>query len=419
MKEKVENDIDEISPELFNKALDIVNKKPGCKYQDIRNGGSSYKMALWNLCRTVWESEKIPAKWHESKVIQISKGRGPLNSLASKRHIHDRDEHFKFFGQIVTNIAKETLMEKMTKYQLACKPGHRPSEHLFVIKSMMALNQSNNKGLLMTSFDLKTFFDSEDIFDCMDSLYKRNIKGKIYRLMFNMNENVRVKVKTPVGTTKAGDAGPTVAQGSVDAAIISSNSLDVGVEETFTDMEKEIKYIELPLPLEIYMDDLFRMAETLENAQYGNDAMVDMLNKKRLTLNLDKSCFLVVGNSKATKNVSKRLERKPLTLNGEPMKKVTAIKYLGDSLCSNLQESVHQTVVKRIGLAKHAVYEIRTIMEDCRATSIGAINIAFDIWELSVLPMLLNNSDCWMGISKKTLKILSDLFLLFFRTIFG
>ena len=57
-------------------------------------------------------------------------------------------------------------------------------------------------------------------------------------------------------------------------------------------------------------------------------------------------------------------------------------------------------------------------MEDCRDINIGSINIAFDIWELSVLPMLLHNSECWMRISKKTLKILSDLFLLFFRTIF-
>ena len=97
--------------------------------------------------------------------------------------------------------------------------------------------------------------------------------------MFNMNENVRIKVKTPVGTTEAKNAGPTVAQGSVDAAVIISNSLDVGVEETFTDMEKEIQYIDLPLAPEIYMDDLFRMAETIENAQYGNDKMLEMINK--------------------------------------------------------------------------------------------------------------------------------------------
>ena len=61
------------------------------------------------------------------------------------------------------------------------------------------------------------------------------------------------------------------------------------------------------------------------------------------------------------------------------MKEITSLKYLGDSLRQSLEESVHQTVLQRIGLAKHSIYEIGAIVEDARATKLGGINIAYSL----------------------------------------
>ena len=61
---------------------------------------------------------------------------------------------------------KENIFNNMSKYQIAGKPGHRASEHIYVIKSVFAFHQSKNKGLILTSFDLRRFFYSEDMFDC-------------------------------------------------------------------------------------------------------------------------------------------------------------------------------------------------------------------------------------------------------------
>ena len=80
---------------------------------------------------------------------------------------------------------------------------------------------------------------------------------------------------------------------------------------------------------------------------------------------------------------------------------VKAIKYLGDYLTYSLENSVHETVVKRAAVAKRAIYEIRTVIEDTRAEMFGAVNLAFDIWETSVLSMVLFNSESWTSMSKK------------------
>ena len=76
------------------------------------------------------------------------------------------------------------------------------------------------------------------------------------------------------------------------------------------------------------------------------------------------------------------------------------MKYLGDYISHSLEESVHQTVMRRLGVAKQAIYEIRTVIEDRRASHIGGINIAFEIWEASVLPMLFFNGGTWTNVQK-------------------
>ena len=58
---------------------------------------------------------------------------------------------------------------------------------VYVLKSILSLFKMEKKWIIIASFDLKMFFDSEDIFDCIDALYQRNIRGKLYRLLFNMH----------------------------------------------------------------------------------------------------------------------------------------------------------------------------------------------------------------------------------------
>ena len=58
------------------------------------------------------------------------------------------------------------------------------------------------------------------------------------------------------------------------------------------------------------------------------------------------------------------------------MKEVKVFKYLGDYLSFSLGGSVHQPVIKVAAVAKIAIYKITTIIEDTRADSIGAFNLA-------------------------------------------
>ena len=141
------------STELFQKVLRDVSKKNKDKYKFILNGGTSLQNALFSLFCSVWKCEKIPETWHNSLLVQIPKGKATPNNLDNMRHIHVKEEVPKLFSQIVTNAAKDNLIGNMSKFQIATKPGHRATEHVFVVFSLMALYEQKGKAMIMSMYD--------------------------------------------------------------------------------------------------------------------------------------------------------------------------------------------------------------------------------------------------------------------------
>ena len=85
-------------------------------------------------------------------------------------------------------------------------------------------------------------------------------------------------------------------------------------------------------------------------------------------------------------------------------------KYLGDYLHNKgSQESIHETVVKRYWRTVSAILETKSVIEDYRSQQVGGLLIGIDIWELAILPMILNNAGTWDLIRPDTNKKLNSL----------
>ena len=193
--------------------------------------------------------------------------------------------------------------------------------------SVIASYQEKRKGIIFSSFDIRKFYDSELLSDCLNEIYNSSVKGKVYRLIYHMNKNVRIKVNTPVGVTDSANTGPTLAQGSVEAGVISSVGLDNGMKVTFLESDGDnVLYIDLPIPYQLFMDDGNKMTEKVEAAQEANNKIEDLLECKLLDLNLDKSNYILIGSKRARKNLHQQIENKPLTLCNNPMKEVKTLK---------------------------------------------------------------------------------------------
>ena len=109
-----------------------------------------------------------------------------------------------------------------------------------------------------------------------------------------------------------------------------------------------------------------------------------------------------------------------MTLYGENVKRVDSEKYLGWTISGGgLSDCAYKTVLKRRGNVRKAISQIKSVIEDSRCKVLGGIDVALQIWNLSVSPFLYYSSENWIKIEKKTLKILTDLQCEFYRAIFG
>ena len=404
------NEDDELTEKDFDELMKRIKKKKAEKYKFTINGGKVYRKVLFRLYKKVWHTEQKPVSWERTDCTMLYKLKGSKSEFGNQRFIHSKDEVPKNFEALVIEKAKPKIIQKCSKFQIGGLPGHQSAEHLFTLKSLIALFSSQEEAIIVNCFDLKKYFDSEVLIDAMDNLYKSGIKGKLYRLIYEVNKSNLIQIKTPVGVTSKFRTGGNVTQGSVGGGLISSLNLDIPIQSFFKNSEHEVSYGSIHLSPIIYQDDLARVASSVMSAQAGIDRVEVCMETKMLDLHDEKSCFLVFGNGKSEQVMKKELLKAPLTLYGKPMVQKEKEKYLGDYLhCKGLAASVKATVDARAAALKSGAIEVRAIVEDCRSACLGGLSVGLEIYEMAYIPALLNNSQTWMEIDTESVEKLENL----------
>ena len=197
MSETTEEDEPFLTRERFENTWKTLKSTKKDKYKFLMHGGSDLKESVFKLFQVVWQTETCPLLWDKTQIIQIFKA-GNVEELTCFRNIHIKSEIGKMFGHIVVNKVKENLTNNMSPFQTA-RPGHRSQENIFILKSLMALNEKYDEPLILQLMDIKTFFDKELLVDVLDAAYANNVKGKEYKLLYELNKRREIKVLTAIG----------------------------------------------------------------------------------------------------------------------------------------------------------------------------------------------------------------------------
>ena len=135
-----------------------------------------------------------PDSWRDTVLIQLYKGSGSRDRLDFYKNMH-------------------------TKLPYCCCNGHRAQDHLFVVKSVMALAEATNIAIVMQLWDLSKYFDRESLKVGINELYKSNVRGKVYKLLYELKKDMQISVRTPVGDKEQRDTGEGWGQGTIEGAI--------------------------------------------------------------------------------------------------------------------------------------------------------------------------------------------------------
>ena len=390
---------------FYYKVIKRIKDKNKNLFLLFNKAGPMYKAAIFMLMKRLIEKEEVPKAYDLTSLTQIWKKKGSALSLNNMRFIHMKCWRAKLLEALITEKMKPRIVEATPKIQIGGMPSSQSVEHLVTLKTWMKQIEENKSEGIVSLFDMSKFFDKESLLDCMDTLNKKaKIDAKSYRMLYKLNENTKISVKTSVGESKTAPIKDSVGQGSFAAALVSSLNIGSAIADKFQG-ESSANIGSLELLCLILQDDIMKMSNTLEQARNGSEKIDELLKQKLLSLNYDKSKYILLGNGKAKNRMRKELMKQPMKMGEEILGNSVMEKYLGDIIHEKgCGESITATIKERMRKLTSKCEEIIQIANTTLMGGLRNSNIAFKLFEALVIQPLLHNCASWIGITEKHIK---------------
>jgi hypothetical protein len=148
--------------------------------------------------------------------------------------------------------------------------------------------------------------------------------------------------------------------------------------------------------------------------------MEEAMKRMQLDLNISK-CSVIVFHNKRSGIIREKMNKlKQLKIGNKQILAKDKDEYLGDFIHEGgLGKSAETTINHRFGRILSSIIEISAILDDFRIDTIGGLVAGLEIFELALLPSLLNNSDVWIDLNEESITKLENLQNSMFRNLFG
>merc|ERR1711973_301842 len=355
------------------------------------------------------DKEEIPWEFSKTVLIPIWKKKGSALDLNMMRYVHMKSWQAKLCEALVTETMKEDIVKACPKIQIGGMPKSMSVEHLVTLKTWMAVKEQRKENGIFQVFDMEKFFDKESLIDTMNTLDKKGkISNKSYRLWYRLNEDARIAVKTSVGETRTKRVKNSLGQGMFGAALASSLNIGCAIEDLFY-LRPSTKIGYVNLNSLILQDDISKMNDNINQAKEGCRMIDNILKKKQLSVNYDKSKYMIIGNEKYRNEVKKDIENNPMMMGNVKIGHSEKEKYLGDIIHEKgIVESISATIKARTNGLISKCDEIIKICESPVMGGTGNSLAAIKLFEAQIIPSLLNNCESWIGLNQTHLSDLQD-----------
>ena len=192
------------------------------------------------------------------------------------------------------------------------------------------------------------------------------------------------------------------------AALASSLNIGCAVDDTFEDVPSSSIGI-VNVNSQILQDDISKMNDNLKQARIGCRKIDETLKRKQLSVNYDKSKFVIMGSEKYRKEVLSEIEKDPMMMGNIVIGHSEKEKYLGDIIHEKgVVESISATIKARTNGLVSKCDEIIKICESPVMGGTGNSLAAIKLFEAQIIPALLHNCESWIGLNQIHISDLQD-----------
>ena len=250
------------------------------------------------VVRAFWIEEMPPQPWNEGYITNVWKGKGDREKLENQRGITVSSS----IGTIVEEIINERLIKtvKFTQAQAGGKKGASTTDHVFILRNVMAIAKNEGRSLLISFFDVQKAFDKASMDDMLYVLHQNGFRGKIWRLTKALNKGLTARVKTKAGLSRVIMRETGGKQGGKLMVPMFAKTMDTLAEDMQEDRSLGILIRNHQIATLLFMDDAMTFAEGPEQQQRSLNAVSEFGEKHQIEWGESKCNVMEVGSSRTT-----------------------------------------------------------------------------------------------------------------------
>ena len=394
--------------------------------------GEQLKISLLMMMNKMKAKNYIPDFIRNADVTTIYKGKGDKFDLENDRGIFLVSTFRSIMMKLIYVDKYNTIEQNMSDSQVGGRKGKNVRNHIWVLNGIISevITTKKKPPIDIQIFDYKQCFDSLWMEECLNDLYESGVKDDKLALLHNINNKVKIAVKTPVGKSRREDIFEAITQGDVFAPILCSNQVDTFGRECLQEGKYTYLYkgeVEIP-PLGM-VDDLLCVSECGPVTSMLNGYINCKTSSKKLMFGVEKCKKLHVGNKNFDFKCQNLLVDKwtEIEIKGEDLQETSykdvydgqhmieqkeEEKYLGDivSIDGRNIKNIKARINKGVGIVNRIMTMVNGIPFGRQYFQVGII-----LRNCLLASSMLFNSEAWYNVTKSELDLLESIDLSLLR----
>ena len=266
----------------------------------FKYGGTEMEMATWKLFNEIWsKDERFPLDWSRGLIFPLFKG-GPMDFTYNPLKYRGITL-LSVIGKLYTTILNERLMKwceskkVLVEEQAGFRKNRSTIDQLFIIHEIVQLRKP--KKTYCCFIDIQKAYDRVWRDGLWKLLYKYDIKGKMWRVLKNIYENVQSSVLVNDYQTEFFNIEVGLRQGCVLSPILFSIFINE-LAEKIKKLGKGVQLGKNKISILLFADDIVLIADNKKDLELMMQLTHEISRKWRFNFNYDKSAVMIFEETK-------------------------------------------------------------------------------------------------------------------------
>ena len=215
-------DIDDISEAIKS----LKNNKSSDAYGYINELfqpsiiGSDLKQGILTLMNRIKQTQVYPHCLEACNITSIFKNKGDKSEFTNYRGIFRVVVFRGILERLIYHDEYQNIDENLSDANAGARKRRNIRDNLFVVNAVMnSIKRGNEEAVDICAYDAEKCFDSLWTYECINDLYESGLQNDKLAVLYAINKNAQVSIKTSHGLTKRISIPNIIMQGTVHCSV--------------------------------------------------------------------------------------------------------------------------------------------------------------------------------------------------------